>query len=157
MFNPETLDISTLPSVALEARRELPACQGVYFVMTPTEVLYIGKTKSIAGRWLGHHRLNELRRHEGVVISWLRFDGGSDLLDEIEQACIEYFSPLLNWAAVRYNKCRVRSMVFPAGLYERLEKAAQREERPISDLVLEAVRRQLKEIESGNSEALASA
>ncbi len=49
-------------------------------------------------------------------------------------------------------KSKKRSMTFPAGMYERLEKVAQREERRVSDLVLEAVRRMLKETEPGNSE-----
>jgi metal-responsive CopG/Arc/MetJ family transcriptional regulator len=44
-------------------------------------------------------------------------------------------------------KSKKRSMTFPAGLYERLEKAAKREERPVSELVMEAVRRLLKERE----------
>lgn len=51
-------------------------------------------------------------------------------------------------------KSKKRSMTFPAGLYQRLEEAAQREERPVSELVLEAVRRFLKDNEPGNSEAL---
>lgn len=49
------------------------------------------------------------------------------------------------------TKSKKRSMTFPAGLYERLEKAAQDDERPVSELVMEAVRRFLKEREeSGN-------
>lgn len=46
-------------------------------------------------------------------------------------------------------------MTFPAGLYQRLEEAAQREERPVSELVMEAVRRLLKEMESGPMSASA--
>lgn len=47
------------------------------------------------------------------------------------------------------TKSKKRSMTFPAGLYERLEKVAQREERPVSELVMEAVRKLLKEMETG--------
>lgn len=54
-------------------------------------------------------------------------------------------------------KSKKRSMTFPAGLYQRLEEIAQREERPVSELIVEAVRKLLKEMESGNSEALAVA
>jgi hypothetical protein len=46
-------------------------------------------------------------------------------------------------------KSKKRSMTFPAGLYQRLEEIAKTEERPVSDLVLEAVRRFLKEREMG--------
>lgn len=49
-------------------------------------------------------------------------------------------------------KSKKRSMTFPAGLYQRLEEIAQSEERPVSDLVMEAVRRFLKERESGPME-----
>lgn len=54
-------------------------------------------------------------------------------------------------------KSKKRSMVFPAGLYQRLEEVARRQERPVSELIVEAVRRQLAEMESGNTKPAPSA
>ena len=46
MFDPTTITLATLPSVAFERRRELPRCQGIYFAIIPDgTVLYIGKAQ----------------------------------------------------------------------------------------------------------------
>lgn len=97
MFDPTQLELTALPSVAFEARRDLPSCQGIYFAILPDgTVLYIGKAKNIFARWRQHHRADKLSRWPGVSLSWLQFDGSSALLDELERACIECFSPVLN-------------------------------------------------------------
>ena len=70
-------------------------------------VLYIGRTKNISQRWLGHHRKADVAQWDNVSISWLEFDGSIDLLDEIERACIEHFRPILNGRAVE-SAARVR-------------------------------------------------
>src|SRR6266496_2962200 len=97
MFDPAQIELSDLPSVFFEARRNLPECQGIYFaVATDDTVLYIGKAKNINRRWLGHHRKSDVAEWEDVSIFWLQIDENTGLLDEIEQACIEYFNPILN-------------------------------------------------------------
>lgn len=153
MFDATQIELSALPSVTLDQRRDLPACQGIYFVMDGARVLYVGKAGNIGSRWRNHHRLYALRQLPGISIAWLQFDGDEQLLTQIEDACIVYFDPPMNWSAVQGRQV-VRTVSFPAGLYQRLEEAAQREERPVSELVLEAVRKLLKEKESGNSEAV---
>jgi len=96
MFDPTELTLAALPSVAFEARRDLPTVQGIYFASVPGTMLYIGKAKNINQRWLGHHRKADVAAWKGVTLSWLAFDGSAELLDEIERACIEYFNPVLN-------------------------------------------------------------
>lgn len=101
MFDPTQIDLTALPSVMMDRRCELPQCPGVYFaVAADGAVLYIGKARNIFNRWLGHHRLIDLKRADGVFISWLEIDGD---LDEIEHSCIEHFRPVLNGSDVSPN------------------------------------------------------
>lgn len=104
MFDPSSLSLAALPSVPLSSYRLLPACQGIYFVASNGDVLYIGKAKSLFTRWQSHHRLTDLEQRPGVTISWLQFDGDDALLHEIERACIEYFDPVLNGRVILYKK-----------------------------------------------------
>jgi hypothetical protein len=113
MFEPADLTVADLPSVSLERRCELPSCQGIYFVTASDgAVLYIGKSNNIFARWRGHHRLADLSSWEHVSISWLQFSGDAALLSEIERACIEYFSPLLN-GSLRRGVSRHLSRIVP--------------------------------------------
>lgn len=134
-FNPAQLTLASLPSVRLDERRNLPEYQGIYFATIPDgTILYIGKTRNLLGRWKTHHRLAELLGRGNVSLSWLRFDGDDALLSEIERACVEYFAPVLNRAAVlpsASGKVK-RTFAFPPALLERLEEIAKRERRTLS-------------------------
>lgn len=96
MITPQSLDLSTLPSVTLERRCELPQESGIYFAIdTENVVQYIGLSKNIQRRWLQHHRYDVLATIDGVRIAYLLVSDVT-LLPEIEAALIEWFQPILN-------------------------------------------------------------
>lgn len=144
MFDPSSVTPAALPSVPLDSRRDLPACQGIYFVLSSGgNVLYIGMAKNILSRWRGHPRLTELKQQPGVTISWLHFDGDKGLLYEIERACIEYFNPVLNWSPVECG-LHVRTVGFPPDLYARIVEIATREDRDTTAQIIRMLRESLE-------------
>jgi GIY-YIG catalytic domain len=95
-ITPEKINLSTLPFVSLDCRKDLPECPGIYFVVDNAgTVQYIGRSNNIRQRWSRHHRYNQLKMLESVVVAWLQVSD-SLLLSSIEIALIEYFQPLLN-------------------------------------------------------------
>lgn len=95
-FLPESIDLSSLPSILLSERRKLPHLAGIYICITPDKaILYIGRSINIAKRWLQHHRYPELRVVSDIRIAWVEVSDAS-LLPGIETALIKYFSPPLN-------------------------------------------------------------
>ena len=86
--------VQELPCVPLERREELPATTGVYFAATSDELLYIGKSINIKGRWKSHCRLKQLEQIEGVSVHWLKLR--QDKIDETEKFFIKSLCPSLN-------------------------------------------------------------
>jgi len=85
-----------LPYATIADRRQMPKITGIYFVVAgEDEILYIGKTTNLRGRWENHHRLAQFRSLENVRISWLEISDGS-LLGAIGDALINYFLPVYN-------------------------------------------------------------
>lgn len=96
MIKPESIDLSTLPYVALSERNALPSTSGIYFAIdSEGTVQYIGLSKNIQHRWLQHHRYNELQSINGIRIAYLAVDDETLLLN-IERALIAWFNPVLN-------------------------------------------------------------
>jgi hypothetical protein len=128
------IEIAALPRVALEARCQLPKCQGIYFAVVAGEVVYIGKAKNLNNRWLGHHRLIDLKQYDDVVLSWLQVDGDTLLLNAVESACIERFRPAMNGTEVSANSKGNKSfsVTLPQELSDRLDAIAKREWRTAS-------------------------
>ena len=93
MFNPESLDLSTLPSVLLKNRLMLPKISGIYFAMSNGTVQYIGRSTNLYQRWAAHHRYSDL--HPDSHIAWIEISN-VHLLPEIEKALIAWFKPQLN-------------------------------------------------------------
>lgn len=59
---PESINILNLPSLPLKSRKDLPNCQGIYFVISSQGIIqYIGYTKNLKKRWQQHHRLGQAR------------------------------------------------------------------------------------------------
>lgn len=95
MFDLESLNINSLPSVALEDRLLLPARPSVYFVTDNQNVIqYIGKSLNTKSRWTKHSKLKELPSLEGIRISYLLLPEHE--LAFVEAKLIEYFNPPLN-------------------------------------------------------------
>ena len=96
----------TLPSLPLTQRHKLPNLSAIYFAIAQTgEVLYIGRSKHLAQRWIAHHRYEEIKTIENVRIAWLHCTDDS-LLVEIEQALIKHFLPALNRINYTLNEKR---------------------------------------------------
>lgn len=93
MINLETLDLSSLPSLPLSDRKQLPAIPCIYFAMSSGTVQYIGMSKNLQQRWSNHHQLCKLSESTNIV--WLEISNPS-LLPEIENALIQWFKPPLN-------------------------------------------------------------
>ena len=151
MFDPSRIALDALPSVPLADRRGLPASQGIYFVLgSDGTVLYVGKSQNIGARWAAHHRLLDLAQWQSARVAWLQLDGDAVLLHEIERACIEHFSPVLNGSSVQYGPSDVvkRSFSFSRELYERLERVAAREWRTVNAQVVRWLTEKVDEYEA---------
>lgn len=96
MINPKTIDLSSLPSLPIEQRKNLPVAAGIYFAIDSLgSVQYIGRSANIKQRWLNHHRSSELQEVDRVKLAWIEVSDCS-MLPEIESALIEWFKPILN-------------------------------------------------------------
>lgn len=53
----EDIDLSTLPSVYLLEKEQLPNCAAIYFVCdSKGQVLYFGRTVKLVEHWKEHYR-----------------------------------------------------------------------------------------------------
>ena len=95
MVLPLAPDLRALPSLSVDERRELPDMAAIYFVLAGDTVLYVGQSTSLRQRWVAHHRLTQLNAYGNCRIAWMHV-GDTNLLDDLERACIEHFSPILN-------------------------------------------------------------
>src|SRR3954470_16044057 len=92
-----------LPSLPLQQKDELPDIPAVYFALGETsQILYIGKSVSLNGRWKGHHRQIELERIGNVRLAWIEFET-EEFLEEVERVLISHFSPAMNGWRDRTN------------------------------------------------------
>lgn len=154
------VDPSMLPSLSLDQRNALPDCPAIYFVLSPDDVvLYIGKTVKLMMRWKAHHRYRQCAAIPGVRIAWLSLTDTPDLLNAIEQACIEYFEPTFNRQHLPNIEDIKRSVRFPVELYRRLEQIAKKEHRSVASQIVamleDSVKRyDKKDNDRGNSEPI---
>ena len=143
-MNPETLDLSTLPALALESRKNMPRVSGVYFVRSASgKVLYIGRTTNLYQRWANHHRARQLKSLTGVTVVWLVIDDQA-MLDAIEAACIAYYAPTMNGTVAREegddNMVLLR---IPTDLYNEVAAWAKQDERSINNLLVRIIKNAL--------------
>jgi hypothetical protein len=85
--------------VLLRNKYLLPDYSGIYIVTDQTDfVLYVGKSKNIKDRWIGHHRHKQLirkdRKDRRFYIYFNQFP--VDKLDEEEKYYINLLCPSLN-------------------------------------------------------------
>lgn len=86
----------TLPSILLSDRKRLPSCACIYFVIEDQTILYIGRSKNLANRWIAHHKLNELLlRKSEIKIAWFEVESVRSVA-RLEEFLIEYIKPVLN-------------------------------------------------------------
>lgn len=102
-FAPSQTEVESLPSLPLGWRKAFPACPAIYFAILDDKILYIGRTKCLAKRWIGHHREAELQKMGEVRIAWVQVSDVR-LLPAIEKAFIRFFKPTLNHQLVKVRK-----------------------------------------------------
>jgi hypothetical protein len=94
MINPSSLDLTTLPSLCLSRRAELPETPAIYFAIDSLGVVqYIGQSTNLRNRWLNHHCQGYVAN--GGRITYLEVSEVT-LLSGIEKALIQWFQPPLN-------------------------------------------------------------
>lgn len=93
MVNPESLDLSALPSMPLSDRKQLPNVSCIYFAMSSGVVQYIGRSVNLQRRWSHHHQTKRLEQEANIA--WLEISNPA-LLPQIEAALIRWFEPPLN-------------------------------------------------------------
>ena len=82
-----------LPSVPFASYRSLPNVAAVYFVLDETgAVLYIGRSLRLSHRWDRHEKADWCKARGATRIAWLLTEDRG-LLEQIEEACIDYFNP----------------------------------------------------------------
>ena len=89
----------TWNKVSLRSKNLLPNYSGIYIVAEQTDfVLYVGKSKNIKERWIGHHRHKQLiRRDRKDRRFYIYFNQCAvEKLDEEERYYINLLSPSLN-------------------------------------------------------------
>ena len=137
MINPGTLDLSTLPSVPLESKSELPNKSAIYFAIDSlNNIQYIGKSVNLKQRWYGHHRLSQLDAIGNVRIAYLFMD--EDLLDSVEAALIDWFKPALNATVIENDKSNSSDTVtirIRKTAYDRLKQIAKGDRRDMIDIL----------------------
>lgn len=121
MINPQTINPLELPSISLEMRSQLPTTPSIYFAIDSQGVIqYIGRSINPRQRWVDHHRFEQLDEIGQVKIAWLPVSE-EDLLDEIEEALIEYFNPVLNGTVFRSSARKIsKNEGKPSSMYCRL-------------------------------------
>ncbi len=87
---------SSLPSLLLIEKSNLPAIPAIYFVWSSNKLLYIGKTSNLKQRFYQHHRIvSFLESGIDTRIAW--FPAHADELPSLEQDLIELLEPDLNY------------------------------------------------------------
>lgn len=92
-----------LPAIPLEKiMGKLPEVPALYFVQENGRVIYVGRTKNLKARWIGHHRMSELSEREGITLAWLPVSDAADL-PELENYFIDTLHPEVNGSPLTVN------------------------------------------------------
>ena len=124
MIKPSELNLSSLPSVSIENRSQLPSTPCIYFAIDALGVVqYIGRSVNPKFRWVAHHKQSTLQKIGSIKISYLFIDL-PELLPSIEEALIEWFQPQLNLISSGRGMARFASdqIVYVPGLSQRLQE-----------------------------------
>ena len=95
MIRLQDVDPLSLPSVAVEDRKQLPETPAIYFAIDGNnQIQYIGKSRFLKSRWKNHSHSQRLARAGVVTISFLEVD--AELLDVVEAGFIDTLCPPIN-------------------------------------------------------------
>ena len=144
----------SLLALPLEERNNLPTTPAVYLVYQEDKLLYIGKTKNLKSRWLGHHRLVQfVEAGSGVYIAWFPCD--EEQLEAMEDAFIELLDPELNGEPLLGTNQRSRVISFR---FSHIEiQALSTLQKPDDKSLNQTAARLLRELLAGNNPDLSIA
>ena len=94
-----------LPSLSIQKVYKLPQSQGIYFVISEKQVLYIGYSLNFRKRWRNHHRYQELvKQFTDIKVSWLVVkDVSASFLRDLESLCIDFWKPVVNSTKIKLD------------------------------------------------------
>lgn len=126
-------------SVSLINLGMLPPVSGLYVVLSGNEIIYVGQSIDLRSRWKAHHIWPDLVCEEldEVRLLWVGVDALK--LDEEETRLIKAYQP-------RLNKHRLTMISdtytfrLPPVLRSRLQTRAEKDERTLAQVVVEACR-----------------
>lgn len=155
----EVEHILDLNKVRYQDKRLLPQAACIYFVVSQTSVLYIGKAENLNKRWISHHKHLAISVISDVCIYYLQVAPSN--LSDYEGQLIRKFKPLLNEKIPQDPQKKVeplkkenpnigKSIRFPNQLRLMLESVAKERGISLSEVVVETCEAQY------NSHSLAS-
>jgi hypothetical protein len=105
-----------LPSCPIESRRYLPQIRAVYFLLGGDEILYVGGTERLRGRWTSHAKVWNRDDKKSLRIAFAPMQVWMETGDvyEVEEIFIRLLRPPLN------NKTAIRE-ISPSMEYRFLE------------------------------------
>lgn len=97
------LDLSSLPWLPLDRRNFFPCRPAVYLAISATnQILYIGRSEEVKGRWRSHEKLRHLKLLPNVRIAFIFTETKN--LHNLEVALIREYNPTYN---LRLEKARL--------------------------------------------------
>lgn len=97
---PESIDISKLPSLLYQQRRNLPISPAVYFILHNGKIIYIGKSeRGLRYRFVYHSLKSYLEKLDGEVhIAWIAYRNELEpkALRQMEVDCVYFYNRDLN-------------------------------------------------------------
>jgi hypothetical protein len=108
------MEVSTLPSVLMKDKNNLPDTPGVYIIESRDAILYIGMSESsLLNRHRQHHRSNQIES-QFVDPKIYYYVCTEDSARELEYALIQRFNPLLqNTKVVPYTREEIGTETLP--------------------------------------------
>ena len=127
MIDPDSINLSLLPSIPLARRKELPELPPIYFVMdSQGEICYIGQTKNLYKRLIRHHHLPSFKNLPNAKVAYLKISD-INLLTKIEKVLIDYFRPSLNWVQAKSRRRQTKSITMDTIIWDAVKKHAARQ------------------------------
>ena len=109
-------DWQLLPFCSFLEKDTLPKTSGVYLlVLDHTNVLYIGQSKSIHGRWCNHHIIDLLKDEDKRYAIYYSLIDSSSLLHSTEVEYINTLRPLHNRAAKHGKQNKIKKAKYNYG------------------------------------------
>lgn len=103
------IQVDRLPFLPIQRKADLPKISAVYFLVSASQVIYVGKTNNLRHRFVFHHKTKQAsQKYADVKIAWLQCDPKD--LSHTEKHFIIQLNPPLN--IQKHNTTRGDSHAF---------------------------------------------